>query len=584
MTGNRGSRLDLAGSGAEPLETDDPAAVGTIPLLGRLGSGGMGRVYLGVVDGRYAAVKQVLPHLAEDENFRRHFGHELDNLARLPAAASAPLLAGDREARPPWFATAYIPGITLTQALALNGGALPIDALWLLLRGAAAGLRMVHALDMVHRDLKPSNVMLTPDGVSLIDFGIARAADQSRLTQSGVAVGTPAYMSPEQANATGKLTGATDVFALGSLIAYAATGRPPFGDGSGVGLLYQIVHGEPDLAAVHAVDPELAETVAACLDKNPQARPTAERLHRLADGKVASPAPGWPQPVVELLAQRAAFAATPPDRHVLPVPSPTLPNSGSNSGSNAGPGAAPEEQPTSVRRRRRSRRLLLFVLPVVVAAAAVLTVELLPQVTQAQTAGGAPTASGPGSSSSAPATVGSTASASAGGSASSTASAAAGASSSAAPTSSGSSTGGGTAGSGGSSGSGSKGSTKAATQPASVTATTAKATAATTTAAASPTKTMGAECVLTPGATTCSSNNPTVQVQAQEPGGCTYTATITWGDGSTTSSDFPGSSAPITIATHRYSAKGTYSLNAEAVTDSGFCLANGGSGTFTLTS
>jgi serine/threonine protein kinase len=564
VTGNRGSRFDLAGSGAEPLEAEDPRAIGTIQLLGRLGSGGMGRVYLGVADGRYTAVKQVLPHLAEDENFRRHFGHELDNLSRLPAAASAPLLASDREARPPWFATAYIPGITLTQALDLNGGALPVGALWLLLREAAAGLRMVHALDMVHRDLKPSNVMLTPGGVSLIDFGIARAADQSRLTQSGVAVGTPAYMSPEQANATRKLTSATDIFALGSLIAYAATGQPPFGDGSGVGLLYQIVHGEPDLTALHAADAELAETVAACLDKNPQARPTAERLYRLADDKTLSPASGWPAPVVELLAQRTAFAATPPDQHALPGPSATTPNT------------AAAAEPASLRRQRRSRRLLLFVLPVVVAAAAVLTVELLPQVTQAQTAGGTPTASAPGSSSSA--VAGSTASASAGGSPSGTATATT--SPSATPSSSsGSTTHGGSSG-----GSTSAGSSKSATQPATGTSTTPKAT--TTTAAATATKSLGPRCVFTP-TTSCSSNNPTVELQAAHngDGGCTFTDTITWGDGTTTTADFPGSSFAYTvIATHRYSAKGSYSINITAVTDSGICIALGGSASFTLTS
>ena len=570
MTGNRGSRFDLSESGAEPLEAEDPRAIGTIPLLGRLGSGGMGRVYLGVADGRYAAVKQVLPHLAEDENFRRHFGHELDNLSRLPAAASAPLLASDREARPPWFATAYIPGITLAQALVLNGGALPVGALWLLLREAAAGLRMVHALDMVHRDLKPSNVMLTPGGVSLIDFGIARAADQSRLTQSGVVVGTPAYMSPEQANATRKLTSATDIFALGSLIAYAATGQPPFGDGSGVGLLYQIVHGEPDLAALHAVDAELAETVAACLDKNPQARPTAERLYRLADDKSPSPAPGWPAPVLALLAQRTAFAATPPDQHALPAPSPspTMPN--------AAPDTPAGAEPASVRRQRRSRRLLLFVVPVVVAAATALTVAILPQVTQAQTGGGTPTASAPGSSSSA--VAGSTASASAGGSPSSTATATTSPSPSAAPTPSVSTTHGGSTGSGGG-GSTSVSSSKAATQPATATGTTAKATA-------TATKTLGPRCVFTP-TTSCSSNNPTVELQAEHngDGGCTFTATITWGDGTTTAADYPGSSSTYTvIATHRYSAKGSYSINITNVTDSGFCPAFGGSGTFTLTS
>ncbi|MFC8859115.1 serine/threonine-protein kinase, partial [Streptomyces sp. NPDC057144] len=245
MNGEAGS--GLTGSGAEPLEDDDPRRIGPIPLLGRLGAGGMGRVYLGVHEGRYAAVKQVLPSVAgEDKEFLRRFGHELDNLARLPDEATAPLLAGDRDARPPWFATAYVPGITLREAVDLHGP-LPAEALWLMLREAATGLAAVHALDMVHRDLKPSNVMLTPDGLTLIDFGVARAADQSQLTRTGMVVGTPAYMSPEQASGKRASSGVVDVFALGSVIAYAASGRPPFGDESGHAVLYRIVHEEPDL-------------------------------------------------------------------------------------------------------------------------------------------------------------------------------------------------------------------------------------------------------------------------------------------------------------------------------------------------
>ncbi len=156
--------FDLSGSGAEPLEEEDPRTIGSIPLAGRLGAGGMGRVYLGVHEGRYVAVKQVLPSVvAEDKDFLRRFGHELDNLALLPAEATAPLLAGDGTARPPWFATAYVPGVTLREAVELNEAPLPADALWTLLREAASGLAAVHALDMVHRDLKPSNVMVTLD-------------------------------------------------------------------------------------------------------------------------------------------------------------------------------------------------------------------------------------------------------------------------------------------------------------------------------------------------------------------------------------------------------------------------------------
>jgi serine/threonine protein kinase len=144
----------------------------------------MGRVCLGVSSGQHAAVKQVLPLLAEDKVFLRHFGHELDNVARLPTRVGARMPAGDRTTRPPWFATEYIPGITLGEAVELNGGRVPGPGLWALLRDAARALREVDALKMVHRDLKPSHMMLTLDGLTLIDFGIARTADQSRLTRT----------------------------------------------------------------------------------------------------------------------------------------------------------------------------------------------------------------------------------------------------------------------------------------------------------------------------------------------------------------------------------------------------------------
>ncbi|WP_151773770.1 serine/threonine-protein kinase, partial [Streptomyces abyssomicinicus] len=235
-----GSEHDgLRGSGAKPLEERDPRRVGPVRLLGRLGAGGMGRVYLGVYEGRYVAVKQVLPSLTDESGvFLRRFGHELDNLARLPADSTAPLLVSDRTAGPsgpPWFATAYVPGITLGDARQLCGGTLPPSTLWPLLREAAEGLAAVHELGMVHRDLKPSNVMLTAGGATLIDFGVARAADQTELTRADMVIGTPAYMAPEQASGRPgrELTGAVDVFALGSVLACAATGSPPFGDESG---------------------------------------------------------------------------------------------------------------------------------------------------------------------------------------------------------------------------------------------------------------------------------------------------------------------------------------------------------------
>ncbi|MFD9080060.1 serine/threonine-protein kinase [Streptomyces erythrochromogenes] len=383
--------LELTGSGAEPLEAEDPRRIGPIPLAGRLGAGGMGRVYLGVREGRYVAVKQLLASVVgEDEDFLRRFGHELDNLARLPAGATAPLLAGDRTARPPWFATAYVPGITLREAVTLHGGPLPADALWLLLREAAASLASVHALDMVHRDLKPSNVMLTLDGLTLIDFGVARAAEQSRLTRTGMVVGTPAYMAPEQASGKRKLSGATDVFALGSVLAYAACGRPPFGEESGHGVLYRIVHEEPDLEPLREREPELADLVEACLAKDPDDRPTAADLLDRASRQGPFTQPLWPVAIDGRLTERAAFAAD-----VQDLDAPTLPLTGGKPDpaeaaeaaepAAPGPGAAPAAgtRPDGPERRERRRRtrVLLAVLPVVVVSGGTtLAIQYLPHV------------------------------------------------------------------------------------------------------------------------------------------------------------------------------------------------------------
>ncbi|MGW0855459.1 protein kinase domain-containing protein [Streptomyces sp. NPDC002690] len=423
--------VELRGSGADPLEADDPERIGPIPLVGRLGAGGMGRVYLGVHEGRYVAVKQLLSSVVgEDEEFLRRFGRELDNLARLPAGATAPLLAGDRTARPPWFATAYVPGLTLRQALDLHGGPLPVTALRLLLREAATALAPVHALDMVHRDLKPSNVMLTLDGLTLIDFGVARAAEQSQLTVTGMVIGTPAYMAPEQAMGVRRLTGAADVFALGSLLAYAASGRPPFGDESGHGVLYRIVHEAPELGELRELDGELADLVAACLAKDPEARPTAtELLERRAPRGPFTP-PFWPDDITVRLSERAAFAAdvqeadvptlplggpgpeprspAPEPRTPAPGPAVVVPGPDGPSGPQPGAGTPPTPGgPASSGRpaRRRRTRVLLAVVPVVViAGGATLVVQNVPYFSSPRAEADAPPAGGPTSDSRDPST------------------------------------------------------------------------------------------------------------------------------------------------------------------------------------
>lgn len=302
--------LDLSSIGAEPLDADDPQEIGAFPIKAVLGSGGMGRVYLGVAPDGYAAVKRVLPYLANDMTFLKHFGQELDNQARLPSGVSARLLAADRTARPPWFATEYIPGVTLHESVYYNGGSLPIETAWLLLRELAQRLKAVAALDMVHRDLKPSNVMLTASGVTLIDFGVARAADQSTVTATGMIVGTPAYMAPEQARAVKALTPAVDVFSLGGVITFAATGEPPFGAGSGTDLLFRIVHEAPDLDALRALDADLANVVESCLAKDPALRPSGAELLQIAEQHGVAASPQWPAPIAERIAVRTQFAAT----------------------------------------------------------------------------------------------------------------------------------------------------------------------------------------------------------------------------------------------------------------------------------
>jgi hypothetical protein len=288
-----------------PLEVDEPAVVGPYRLLGRLGSGGMGRVYLGrSAGGRTVAVKIVHPHFALDEEFRARFRREVDAARRVGGAWTAPVLDADPDARVPWVATAYAAGPSLSAAVA-EGGALPAHTVRVLGAGLAEALAAVHELGLVHRDVKPSNVLLTLDGPLLIDFGIARATDgTASLTSTGVSIGSPGYMSPEQILGKG-VTGAADVFSLGAVLAYAATGEPPFPGDSSASLLYKVVHEEPELGGL---DGQLRELTAACLTKDPGGRPApAEVARRLApEGAARLVAGGWlPGALVEQVSRSA---------------------------------------------------------------------------------------------------------------------------------------------------------------------------------------------------------------------------------------------------------------------------------------
>ncbi|WP_327137363.1 serine/threonine protein kinase [Streptomyces sp. NBC_01340] len=290
----------------QPLGVDEPTVVGPYRLLGRLGSGGMGRVYLGrSTGGRTVAVKIVHPHFALDEEFRARFRREVEAARRVGGAWTAPVLDADPEASVPWVATGYAAGPSLAAAVADAGGPLPAHSVRVLGAGLAEALTAVHALGLVHRDVKPSNVLLTLDGPLLIDFGIARATDgTASLTSTGVSVGSPGYMSPEQILGKG-VTGAADVFSLGAVLVYAATGESPFPGDSSAALLYKVVHEEPRLGSLEG---ELRELVAACLAKDPAGRPTpGEVAARLApEGAARLVTAGWlPGPLVEQVSRSA---------------------------------------------------------------------------------------------------------------------------------------------------------------------------------------------------------------------------------------------------------------------------------------
>ncbi|MFB6816791.1 protein kinase [Streptomyces sp. NPDC056347] len=278
----------------------DPRKVGPYRLLARLGAGGMGEVFLGrSPGGRTVAVKVVRRPLAEDVHFRRRFSREVAAARRVGGFYTAQVVDADTEADQPWLVTSYIPGPSLREAVTAYGP-FPAEAVAGLGAGLAEGLRAIHACGVVHRDLKPGNVLLADDGPRVIDFGIARALDEtSELTRSGV-VGTPAYMSPEQIR--GEEAGpAGDVFCLAAVLAWTATGEAPFGGGRKEAVMYRVVHEEPDLTGVPAT---LAPLIAAGLAKAPGTRPGVDEILDRCAALAGPDGLRLPDAVAELIDER----------------------------------------------------------------------------------------------------------------------------------------------------------------------------------------------------------------------------------------------------------------------------------------
>jgi Protein kinase domain len=270
-----------------PLRRWDPERIGPFVLVGLLGAGAMGRVYLGrSTAGRLVAVKTIKIELADEAGFRARFAHEVAAARQVSGVFTAAVVAADPEADMPWLATAYVPAPSLSQLVA-ECGPLPVPAVRWLAAGCAEALESIHSVGLVHRDLKPSNVLVSPDGPRVIDFGVARAAERIQLTVTRGAVGTPAYMAPEQARDTRQASVASDMFSLGATLAFAATGHAPYQGETVMDILVRLATEPPDLSGLPA---ELTGIVTACLARSPRERPTSAALLDQLGPFVTSPA------------------------------------------------------------------------------------------------------------------------------------------------------------------------------------------------------------------------------------------------------------------------------------------------------
>ncbi len=353
MTGIIGDHGRSAGV-AQELQPRDPRQVGRYWLLGRLGGGGMGEVFLGrSPGGRLVAVKVVRSELAGQADFRKRFAREVAAARTVSGLFTAPVVDADPDAPVPWLATAYVPGLSLADTVTRHGP-LPARSVLALAAGLAEGLGAIHAAGIVHRDLKPSNVLLAEDGPRIIDFGISQAAEASMLTGSGPVLGSPGFMSPEQAR--GQRVGPpSDVFSLGALLTFAATGQGPFGTAPSATLLYRVVFASPDTTGLPT---ELRPLVERCLAKDPHQRPSTEQI--LTELNTGPPAPGWlPEPITQ------AFPSHPPTEPgpVVPtaadglsVPPTTPPTAAPPAGATPWPALPPPATGTQTPGRRAKGR------------------------------------------------------------------------------------------------------------------------------------------------------------------------------------------------------------------------------------
>ncbi|MGV9531073.1 outer membrane protein assembly factor BamB family protein [Streptomyces cellulosae] len=302
----------------DQLTQHDPRRIGPFEVLGRLGAGGMGLVYLArSASGRRVAIKTVRTELAEDQLFRVRFTREVEAARAVSGFYTAAVVDADPRAAVPWLATAYVPAPSLEE-IVNECGPLPAQAVRWLAAGVAEALQSIHGAGLVHRDLKPSNVLVVEDGPRVIDFGIASGVSNTRLTMTNVAVGTPAYMSPEQAKDSRSVTGASDVFSLGSMLVFAATGHPPFHGANPVETVFMLLREGPDL---EGLPDELRPLIESCMQMDPTARPNPADLqaqlapHLFGSGSDDSgTASAWlPERAVSLIeARRGGRPARPP--------------------------------------------------------------------------------------------------------------------------------------------------------------------------------------------------------------------------------------------------------------------------------